>query len=145
MLKSAGVDGSSAHMLKSAGVDGSSAHMLKSAGVDGSSAHMLKLSTPCFAHIITDMCNLSITINKFPEEWKTGVVTSHFEKGSAEDPGNYHEYRAIYTLAFRSKLSERHTLFVCHVNFWTAWLQIKTFLWKCFSSTCFLMNGCFYT
>ena len=47
----------------------------KSAGVDGISAHMLKLSAPYITHIITEICNLSITKNQFPNDWKTAVVT----------------------------------------------------------------------
>ena len=50
----------------------------KSAGVDGISAHMLKLNAPYITHIITEICNLSITRNQFPNDWKTAVVSPLF-------------------------------------------------------------------
>ena len=89
----------------------------KSAGVDGISAHMLKLSAPYITHIITEICNLSITKNQFPNDWKTAVVTPLFKKGSTDDPGNY---RPISILPILSKLLERHVFnclyefLVCH-------------------------------
>ena len=89
----------------------------KSAGVDGISAHMLKLSAPYITHIITEICNLSITKNHFPNDWKTAVVTPLFKKGSTDDPGNY---RPISILPILSKLLERHVFnclyefLVCH-------------------------------
>ena len=89
----------------------------KSAGVDGISAHMLKLGAPYITHIITEICNLSITKNQFPNDWKTAVVTPLFKKGSTDDPGNY---RPISILPILSKLLERHVFnclyefLVCH-------------------------------
>ena len=89
----------------------------KSAGVDGISAHMLKLSAPYITHIITEICNLSITKNQFLNDWKTAVVTPLFKKGSTDDPGNY---RPISILPILSKLLERHVFnclyefLVCH-------------------------------
>ena len=89
----------------------------KSAGVDGISAHMLKRSAPYITHIITEICNLSITKNQFPNDWKTAVVTPLFKKGSTDDPGNY---RPISILPILSKLLERHVFnclyefLVCH-------------------------------
>ena len=89
----------------------------KSAGVDDISAHMLKLSAPYITHIITEICNLSITKNKFPNDWKTAVVTPLFKKGFTDDPGNY---RPIAILPILSKLLERHVFnclygfLVCH-------------------------------
>ena len=89
----------------------------KSAGVDGISAHMLKLSAPYITHIITEICNLSITKNQFPNDWKTAVVTPLFKKGSTDNPGNY---RPISILPILSKLLERHVFnclyefLVCH-------------------------------
>ena len=91
--------------------------VMKSAGVDGISAHMLKLSAPYITHIITEICNLSITKNQFPNDWKTAVVTPLFKKGSTDDPGNY---RPISILPILSKLLERHVFnclyefLVCH-------------------------------
>ena len=73
----------------------------KSAGVDGISAHMVKLRVPYITHIITEICNLSINKNQFPNDWKTAVVTPLFKKGSTDDPENY---RPISILPILSKL-----------------------------------------
>ena len=63
------------------------------------------------------ICNLSITKNQFPNDWKTAVVTPLFKKGSTDDPGNY---RPFPILPILSKLLERHVFnylyefLVCH-------------------------------
>ena len=74
---------------------------------------MLKLSAPYITHIITEICNLSITKKQFPNDWKTAVVTPLFKKGSTDDSGNY---KPISILPIFSKLLERH-VFTCLYKF----------------------------
>ena len=78
---------------------------------------MLKLRAPYITHIITEICNLSITKNQFPNNWTTAAVTPLFSKDPTDNPGNY---RPISILPILSKLLERHVfnclyeLLVCH-------------------------------
>ena len=78
---------------------------MKLEGVDGISAHMLKLSDPYITHIITEICNFSITKNQFLNDWKTAVVTLLFKKGFTDDLRNY---SPISILTIFSNLLERH-------------------------------------
>ena len=77
----------------------------KATGLDEISAKMLKLAAPNIVHVITNLCNLSISSRTFPSTWKKAKVLPLHKKNSKGDPSNY---RPISILPALSKLLERH-------------------------------------
>ena len=75
----------------------------KAPGIDDLSEISLKdgasLATP-----ITQLCNLSISSGRFPDDWKIAKLKPLFKKGSKTDPRNY---RPICLLPLMSKVLER--------------------------------------
>ncbi len=64
--------------------------------------------------------NQSISINIFPESWKTSLVSPLFKEGSRNDPNNY---RPISLLSLISKLLER----IVHDQIYSYYRQVDFF------------------
>lgn len=77
----------------------------KSTGIDGISSRMLKLAAPIIAPSLAKLINLSISLNPFPEHWKTARITPIFKNGDQAEITNY---RPISVLPILSKIAERH-------------------------------------
>ena len=67
----------------------------KAAGIDNLSGRFLKNEAKVLSKPISDLCNLSITSEKFPDICKVAKLKSFYEKGYLIEPCNY---RPIYLL-----------------------------------------------
>ena len=67
----------------------------KAAGIDNLSGRFLKNEAKVLSKPISDLCNLSITSEKFPDICKVAKLKSFYEKSYLIEPCNY---RPIYLL-----------------------------------------------
>ena len=75
----------------------------KAAGIDRLPGRFLKDCTDVLAKPVTDICNLSISLNKFPRTFKLPKVKPIFKKGRKTNVSNY---RPISLLPILSKVIE---------------------------------------
>ena len=78
--------------------------ILKAAGIDNLSGRFLKDGAKVLSKPVSDLCNLSIISEKFPEPCKVAKLTPLYKKGSITDPCNY---RPISLLPLISKVIEK--------------------------------------
>ena len=76
----------------------------KAAGIDNLSGRFLKDGAKVLSKPISDLCNLSIISEKFPDPCKVAKLKPLYKKGSVTDPCNY---RPIYLLTLISKVIEK--------------------------------------
>ena len=76
----------------------------KAAGIDTLPGRFLKDGNDALAKPITDICNLSISLNKFPRTFKLAKVKPIFKKGRKTNVSNY---RPISLLPTLSKVIEK--------------------------------------
>ena len=76
----------------------------KAAGLDNLSGHFLKNVAKVWAKSITDLCNLSVTSEKFPDSCKIAKLKEIYKKGSLTEASNY---RPISLLPLISKVIEK--------------------------------------
>ena len=76
----------------------------KASGIDDLSGIFLKNSASLLATSVTQLCNLSISIGRFPDACKIAKLKPLFNEGSKTDPKNY---RPTYHLPLMSKVLER--------------------------------------
>ena len=76
----------------------------KAAGLDNLSGRFLKDEAKFLSKPISDLCNLSITSEKFPESCKVTKLKPLYKKGSLTLPCNY---RPISLLRLMSKVIEK--------------------------------------
>ena len=76
----------------------------KAAGIDNLSGRFLKDGAKVLSKPISDLCNLSITSEKFPDPCKISKPKSLYKKGSLTEPCNY---RPISLLPLISKVIEK--------------------------------------
>ena len=76
----------------------------KAAGLDGLSGRFLKDGAKFLAKPISDLCNLSINSEKFPDSCKVAKLRPLYKKGSLTQPCNY---RPISLLPLISKVIEK--------------------------------------
>lgn len=80
-------------------------NVTKATGLDDISAKFLKLGGPALYESITNLCNLSIMTNTFPDKWKCAKVTPIPKKPNNIEPSNF---RPISVLPVLSKIIEKH-------------------------------------
>ena len=78
--------------------------VLKAAGLDDLSVHFQKDGAKFLAKQISDLCNLSINSEKFPDLCKVAKLKPLYKKGSLTQPCNY---RPISLLSLISKVIEK--------------------------------------
>ena len=93
----------------------------KAAGIDNLSGRFLKDEAKVWSKPITDLCNLSITSEKFPDPCKLAKLKPLYKKGSVTEPCNY---RPISFWPLISKVIEK----VIH-NQTSTFLNWKTLLY----------------
>ena len=76
----------------------------KAAGLDNLSGRFLKDEAKFLSKPISDLCNLSITSEKFPESCKVTKLKPLYKKGSLTLPCNY---RPVSLLPLMSKVIEK--------------------------------------
>ena len=76
----------------------------KAAGLDSLSGRFLKDEAKFLSKPISDLCNFSITSEKFPESCKVAKLKPLYKKGSLTLPCNY---RPISLLPLMSKVIEK--------------------------------------
>ena len=76
----------------------------KSAGIDNLAGKFLKEGAPMLASLITDLCNLSISLSSFPDDCKIAKLKSFYKKEAKTKPKNY---RPISLLPLISKVIEK--------------------------------------
>ena len=76
----------------------------KASGIDRLPRRFLKDDANVLAKPVTDICNLSIYLNKFPSAFKLAKVKPIFEKGRNH---NFSNYRPISLLPILSKVIEK--------------------------------------
>ena len=76
----------------------------KAAGIDRLPGRFLKDGANVLAKPVTDICNLSISLNKFPSAFKLAKVKPIFKKGRKTNVSNY---RPISLLPILSKVIEK--------------------------------------
>ena len=76
----------------------------KAAGIDNLSGRFLKDGAKVLSKPISDLCNLSIISEKFPDPCKVAKLKPLYKKGSVTDPCNY---RPISLLPLISKVIEK--------------------------------------
>ena len=76
----------------------------KAAGIDNLSGCFLKDGAKVLSKPISDLCNLSITSEKFPDPCKVAKLKPLYKKGSVTEPCNY---RPISLLPLISKVIEK--------------------------------------
>ena len=76
----------------------------KAAGIDRLPGRFLKDGANVLAKPVTDICNLSISLNKFPSAFKLAKVKPSFKKGQKT---NFSNYRPISLLPILSKVIEK--------------------------------------
>ena len=76
----------------------------KASGPDGISPRMLKEAAPCIADPLAKLFNLSLTLNKFPNDWKKANVLPLHKKGPENACENY---RPISLLNVVGKVFEK--------------------------------------
>ena len=76
----------------------------KAAGIDNLSGCFLKDGAKVLSKPISDLCNLSIISEKFPDPSKVAKLKPLYKKGSVTDPCNY---RPISLLPLISKVIEK--------------------------------------
>ena len=76
----------------------------KAAGIDNLSGRFLKDGTKVFSKPTSDLCNLSITSEKFPDPCKVAKLKPLYKKSSATEPCNY---RPISLLPLISKVIDK--------------------------------------
>ena len=81
-----------------------STQVSKAAGLDGLSGRFLKDGAKFLAKPISDLCNLSINSEKFPDSCKVAKLRPLYKKGSLTQPCNY---RPISLLPLISKVIEK--------------------------------------
>ena len=74
------------------------------AGPDNLAGKFLKDGAPILAKLITELCNFSITLSRFPGDCKQAQLKPLLKKGSKDEPKNY---RPISLLPQISKVIER--------------------------------------
>ena len=79
-------------------------HVSKAAGIDNLSGRFLKDEAKVLSKPISDLCNLSITSEKFPGICKVAKLKPPYKKGSLTKPCNY---RPISLLPLISKVIEK--------------------------------------
>ena len=79
----------------------------KAAGIDQILEKFLKDGARILVKPISELCNLSMALGRFPDACKTAKVKPLFKKGSKTDPSNY---RPISLLPLLSKVFERVVL-----------------------------------
>ena len=60
----------------------------KAAGLDNLAGKFLKDGAPIFAKPVLELCNLSISLSVFPENYKQAKLRPFFQKGSRDEPKN---------------------------------------------------------
>ena len=78
----------------------------KVAGIDNLSGRFLKNGAKVLSKPISDLCNLSITSEKFPDICKVAKLKPLYKKGSLTEPCNY---RPISLLPLLSEVVEKVT------------------------------------
>ena len=78
-----------------------STQVSKAAGLDHLSGHFLRDGAKFLAKPISDLCNLSINSEKFPDLCKVVKLKPLYKKGSLTQPFNY---RPIFLLTLISKV-----------------------------------------
>ena len=78
--------------------------LLAEKGRDGLADRFLKDGAPYLSSPITQLCNISISLNSFPEKCKIAKLKPLYKKGSTTEPKNY---RPISLLPLISKLIEK--------------------------------------
>ena len=81
-----------------------STQVSKAAGLDSLSGRFLKDRVKFLAKPISDLCNLSINSEKFPDSCKVAKLRPLYKKGSLTQPCNY---RPISLLPLISKVIEK--------------------------------------
>ena len=76
----------------------------KAAGIDNLSGRFLKDGAKVLSKPISDLCNLSITSEKFPDPCKVAKLKPLYKKGSLTEPCNY---RPISLLPLIYKVTEK--------------------------------------
>ena len=76
----------------------------KAAGIENLSRRFLKDGAKVLSKPISDLCNLSITSEKFPDPCKVAKLKPLYKKGSLTEPCNY---RPISLLPLISKIIEK--------------------------------------
>ena len=76
----------------------------KAAGTDRLPGRFLKDGTNVLTKPVTDICNLSVSLNKFPRAFKLAKVKPIFKKGCKTNVSNY---RPISLLPILSKVIEK--------------------------------------
>ena len=76
----------------------------KAAGIDNLSGRFLKDGAKVLSKPISDLCNLSITSEKFPDPCKEAKLKPLYKKGSVTEPCNY---RSISLLSLISTVIEK--------------------------------------
>ena len=76
----------------------------KAARIDRLPGRFLKDGTKVLAKLVTDICHLSISLNKFPSAFKLAKVEPIFRKGGKTNVSNY---RPISLLSILSKAIEK--------------------------------------
>ena len=76
----------------------------KAVGIDRLQGRFLKDGANVLAKPVTDICNLSIPLNKFPSAFKSAKVKPIFKKGRKTNVSNY---RPISLLPILSKVTEK--------------------------------------
>ena len=76
----------------------------KAAGMDNISGRFLKDGADILAIPVTQICNLSIQLSHFPNNYKLAKLKPLYKKGSKTDPKNF---RPISLLPIASKIIEK--------------------------------------
>ena len=76
----------------------------KSVGTEKISSYSLKLAVPYVSKSIAKLLNISTSISKLPESWKTAKATSIFKEG---DKGERSNYGPISVLPVLTRLYEK--------------------------------------
>ena len=76
----------------------------KAAGIDRLPGRFLKDGADVLAKQVTDICNLSISLNKLPSSFNSAKVKPIFKKGRKI---NFSNYRPISLLPMLSKIIEK--------------------------------------
>ena len=74
----------------------------KTAGIDRLPGRFLKDGADVLAKPVTDICNLSISLNKFPSPFKLAKVKPVFKKGQKTNVSNYRPISLLHKFFPRS-------------------------------------------
>ena len=67
----------------------------KSVGIDNLASKFLKEGAPALSSLITDLCNLSISLSSFPDDCKIAKLKPLYKKEAKTKPKNYRPFSLL--------------------------------------------------